>query len=360
VLTGSLYVKVFYGVRDVFRGLPIPNHLKPCLGGLAVGAMGLLVPQIMGMGYGWMQLAIDGSLPIRLALIILFLKMIATGLTIGSGGSGGVFAPSMVIGGMLGAAMGALFHSIAPGVVVQPAAFTLVGMAAFFAGAAKVPVSSLVMVSEMTGGYGLLVPLMLSNATAFLFTPRSISIYERQVNARAESGAHAGEFFFDVLERIRVSEAVPLGTPCLTFARAAPLREVLAALSESTQVVFPVLNADGSLYGLIKPEDIRVLLAAPALPTTGLVVAEDLCLDTFRVVTPDESLAAALRKLRNTTLEALPVVSESTPHRLAGLVGRRDIGNAYHDYLYRTSPPTTAPAADTVVPKAASKSLLRD
>jgi CIC family chloride channel protein len=359
VVAGSLYVKVFYGVRDLFRRIPIPNHIKPCLGGLAVGAIGLFVPQILGMGYGWAQLAIEGNLTLRLALIILFLKMLATGLTIGSGGSGGVFAPSMVIGGMLGAVLGALFHHLAPGIVVQPAAFILVGMAAFFAGAAKVPVSSLVMVSEMTSGYGLLVPLMLSNAIAFLFTPRSISIYERQVNTRAESGAHAGEFFFDVLERIRVSEAVSLDAPCVTFARAAPLREVLAALSESTQPVFPVLNADGSLYGLIEPDDIRVLLAAPALPAAGLVVAEDLCLATFRVVTPDESLATALRKMRNTTLEALPVVSESEPHRLMGLISRRDIANAYHDYLYRTSPPAAAAAADTVVPEAASKSRLR-
>ena len=147
--------------------------------------MGLVVPQILGMGYGWAQLAINGSIAVKLALVVLFLKMVATGLTIGSGGSGGVFAPSMVIGGMLGATAGQLFHRVAPHIVTQPSEFVLVGMAAFFAGVAKVPVSSLVMVSEMTTGYGLLVPLMLTNAIAFLFTPRSISIYEKQVNTRA-------------------------------------------------------------------------------------------------------------------------------------------------------------------------------
>jgi CIC family chloride channel protein len=336
VLTGSMYIKVFYWLRDSFRVIPIPNHLKPALGGLAVGIIGLFVPQILGMGYGWAQLAINGSLPMKLALVILFLKMVTTGLTIGSGGSGGVFAPSMVIGGMLGSATGVLFHRIAPGVVTQPAAFVLVGMAGFFAGAAKVPVSSLVMVSEMTGGYGLLVPLMLTNAIAFLFTPRAISIYEKQVDTRAQSGAHAGEFFFDVLARIKVADYVPAGKSLITFQRGTPLTDVIAAATDAEQVVFPVLNADGSLHGVFDMSDIRLLLGTHGL-TPGLVVAEDLCFREFRVTSPDESLASALRKLRKTRLEAIPVVENGNSRGLQGIISRRDISNAYHDYLYRES-----------------------
>jgi CIC family chloride channel protein len=338
VLTGSLYVKVFYWLRDGFRRIPIPNHFKPALGGLAVGVIGLFVPQILGMGYGWAQLAIDGKMAVQLALVILFLKMVTTGLTIGSGGSGGVFAPSMVIGGMLGSASAVLFHKLAPNVITQPAAFVLVGMAAFFAGAAKVPVSSLVMVSEMTGGYGLLVPLMLSNAIAFLFTPRSISIYEKQVNSRAESGAHEGEFFFDVLERIQVSECLKGGTAPITFFRGAPLAEVMPVVSDADQPVFPVLNADSSLFGIFDMDDIRLLLGAHAL-APGLVVAEDLCFRGFTVITPGETLSAALRKLRKTKLEAIPVVESGNSQVLRGIISRRDISNAYHDYLYREGRP---------------------
>lgn len=353
VLVGSLYIKVFYGLRDLFRKMPVPNHVKPCIGGLAVGLIGLFAPQILGMGYGWAQLAIDGHLAFKVVILILFLKMIATGLTIGSGGSGGVFAPSMVIGGMLGSAMGTVFHRFAPHIIVEPAAFVLVGMAGFFAGAAKVPVSSLVMVSEMTGGYGLLVPLMLTNAIAFLFTPRSVSIYERQVNTRAQSGAHAGEFFFDVLEQIHVSEAVTLGADCVTFLRNQPLAEVLNVVSDSAQPVFPVLNGDASVFGLIDPDEIRIFLTSTAL-THGLIVAEDVCFEKFRVVTPDESLAVALRKMRNTRLEALPVVQSAQSHKLLGLISRRNISNAYHDYLYHASS-DTAPAADTVIPAIAAR-----
>jgi CIC family chloride channel protein len=240
----------------------------------------------------------------------------------------------MVIGGMLGSAAGVLFHRIAPHIVTQPAAFVLVGMAGFFAGAAKVPVSSLVMVSEMTGGYGLLVPLMLTNAIAFLFTPRNISIYEKQVDTRAQSGAHAGEFFFDVLARIKVAQYVPSRQKLITFTRGTPLADVIAQVTHADQAVFPVMNADGSLHGVFDMSDIGLLLGTQGL-SPGLVVAEDLCFREFRVTTPDESLASALRKLRKTRLEALPVVENGNSRELQGIISRRDISNAYHDYLYR-------------------------
>ncbi len=339
VLAGMLYVKSFYAIRDFFRALKIPNHVKPAIGGLAVGAIGWFAPEILGMGYGWGQLAIDGKLALSTALLLLLLKTLATGLTIGSGGSGGVFAPSMLIGGMLGYVLGIAFHAMAPSIANQPAAFVLVGMAGFFAGAAKTPVSSLVMVSEMTSGYGLLVPLMLTNAISFLFTPRSISIYEKQVNTRAESGAHDREFFYDILDRIRVDECVKPSNHLLTFARNTPLRDIMQRISgadqaSADQAVFPVLNDDATLYGIIDLDDLRILLDIHAL-SPGLVVAEDVCFRDFRVATPDETLATALQKLRKTRLEAIPVVVSNDDASLWGIVGRRDIGNAYHDYLYR-------------------------
>jgi len=296
--------------------------------------MGLFIPEVLGMGYGWVQLAIDNHLALRLGLVLLLTKMIATGFTIGSGGSGGVFAPSMVIGGLLGWACGNFFHHLAPSIITQPAAFVLVGMAAFFAGVAKVPVSSLVMVSEMTTGYGLLVPSMLTNAIAFLLTPRAISIYERQVDARVDSGAHSGEYFFDVLERIPVSQCLNGDSNVLVFRRDTPLTEVLNVVSGTQQPIFPVLNADDSLYGVIDLDDIRVLLGAPTR-ALGLVIAQDLCYQKFQTIQPEESLAVALRKVRNTRLEALPVVKSNDSNKLIGILSRRDISNGYHDFLYR-------------------------
>ncbi|HWE95331.1 MAG TPA: chloride channel protein [Tepidisphaeraceae bacterium] len=334
---GVLYAKVFYGLRDVFRRLRMPPHFKPALGGLALGVLGFFLPEALGMGYGWVQMAIDGTLPFRLALALVFAKMVATGLTIGSGGSGGVFAPSVVIGGTLGAVAGIFFHRLMPNVVTQPSVFVLVGMGAFFAGVARVPVSSLVMVSEMTMGYGLLVPLMLANAVAFLLTPKRDTIYEEQVDSRVDSGAHEGEFAMDVLGRITVAEALPKRQEELAvFKPNTPLPEVLRTIAEGRQQVFPIVNDDLSLSGMIDLHDVRAFLADHAIPP-GLLVASDLQAPAFRVLTPEEDLASALRKIHATGLPELPVVESANSHKLLGMLGRRDIIGAYHDYAYRTA-----------------------
>jgi len=332
---GILYVKVFYGVRDhVFRKLRLPRHFKPALGGLAVGIVGFFLPQVLGMGYGWVQLAMDGHLALGMIVAIAFLKILATGLTISSGGSGGVFAPSMVIGGLTGAAIGVLFQKWLPGVVTQPAAFALVGMAGFFAGVAKTPVSSLIMVSEMTTGYGLLAPLMLTTAGAYLLVPKRLSIYENQVNNRVDSPAHEGEFMVNVLERIPVSEAMARDAKLTVFRPATPLSEILDAVAESRQYAFPVLDDGGVLQGVIFFDDIRIFFTERRLPANA-VVAQDLQAPTTTVVSLDEDLASALRKFRITMHSELPVVEAKDSKKVVGVLSRRDVIVAYHDRLYR-------------------------
>jgi len=336
---GTVYVRVFYGIRDrIFRPLRLPNHFKPALGGLGVGVIALFLPQVLGMGYGWTQLAIDGQLPIKLALALAAMKMVATGLTIGSGGSGGVFAPSMVIGGCLGATLGALLHRWMPGIVTQPAAFVLVGMAAFFAGVAKAPIASLVMVSEMTTGYGLLVPLMLATAVAYLLTPRSVSIYEKQVMTRADSPAHEGEFASDVLEGIHVRDALRPRKAPVVFRRDTPLGKILETMADVSQQTFPILLEDGSLCGVINAHDIRVFLIEQTMPP-GLVVAQDLQTDGFPTVTMDEDLASALHKFHTTELEEVPVVENEFPTKAVAVLSRRELVAAYHDRMYRQKEP---------------------
>ncbi len=182
-LTAVFYVKTFYGLRDLFRRLSIPNLFKPAIGGLALGITALFFPQILGTGYNVIQATFYNQIPLMLMLTLVFAKIFATSFTIGSGGSGGVFAPSLYIGAMLGGALGQIFYMFFPEIVYQPAAFALVGMAAFFAGAAKVPIASIIMVSEMTGGYSLLVPLMLASAISYILSGE-ITIYESQKERR--------------------------------------------------------------------------------------------------------------------------------------------------------------------------------
>lgn len=188
-LIGSALPMVFYRVRDLFRVLPVPLWTRPAVGGLLLGVLALWLPQVLGGGYGWIQLAIDGRLALRLLAILIFAKMVAFALTVGSGGSGGVFAPALFVGAMLGGTFAVILHQM-------PAVFVIVGMAAVFAAAARVPIATMLMVTEMAGGYHLLVPAGLAVMTASLLQVwlsshlRYRSLYEGQVPTRRDSPAH--------------------------------------------------------------------------------------------------------------------------------------------------------------------------
>ncbi len=201
---GWAYVTVFYGLRDrVFHPLPIPRSLKPAVGGLLTGLVGLAAPQAIGLGYGWVQMGMLGQLTFTQYLAGALGKIVATGFTISSGGSAGVFGPAVVIGGFAGGAVGTAFASLLPGWHLEAQNFILVGMAAFFGGAAKAPIGAILMISEMTVGYGLLVPLMLTATIAVMLVPKRISIYEEQVDGSINSPAHFDRYLRQVAQSLR-------------------------------------------------------------------------------------------------------------------------------------------------------------
>ena len=208
-VAATVLPEVFYRIRDFFRHLPIPRMFRPALGGLLTGLMALAVPEVVGGGYGWIQLAIAGKLAVGLLVVLVFAKMVALALTVASGGSGGVFAPSLFIGAMLGGIVAAIAH-------VPAAAFVIVGMAAVFAGAAHVPLATLMMVTEMTGGYTLLVPAALAVVLSYLVQTRLngkvrySSLYEAQVNGRADSPAHHEQHLAIALRILREHEPTNL------------------------------------------------------------------------------------------------------------------------------------------------------
>jgi chloride channel protein, CIC family len=191
-LIGTILPQVFYGLRDFFRALPVPRWTKPAIGGLGVGLLALWLPQVLGGGYGWMQQAINGELALRLLVLLIFAKMAAFALTVSSGGSGGIFAPSLFVGAMLGGALASWLHQV-------PAVFVVVGMAAVFGAAARVPVATMLMVTEMAGGYHLLVPAGLAVMISYLLQVRLCSflkyqsLYEAQVPTLRDSPAHYAE-----------------------------------------------------------------------------------------------------------------------------------------------------------------------
>ena len=336
-LTGMFYVGTFHTMRKrVFERLLVPHYLTPAIGGLIVGLIAYFVPEILGMGYGWLQLAIDQQLSIKLVLALVLLKILATSLTIGSGGSGGMFAPSIVIGGLLGAGVGMILHHVVPGIAHHPAAFALVGMAGFFAGVSKTPVASLLMVSRMASGSGLLVPLMLTTAVCYLLVPRNVSIYENQVDSRADSPAHEGEYMVDALEGLFVRDAMPKTFQPITIRFDAPLPEILDTVADSRWHVFPVLDAAGGLQGVILFDDIRLFFTERNLPKQA-VVAEDLLTPNLVTVHPDEDLMSTLKKFRETEQVELVIVKHENPRRVVGILSRRDVLSTYQDRVQRRS-----------------------
>ncbi|MGC2620076.1 MAG: chloride channel protein [Acidobacteriaceae bacterium] len=188
-ILGTVIPVVFYRTRDFFRTLPIPQWTKPAVGGLLLGVLALWLPQVLGGGYGWIQLAINGSLALHLLVLLIFAKMAAFALTVGSGGSGGVFAPSLFVGAMLGGTFAVVLHQ-------PPAVFAVVGMAAVFGAAARVPIATMLMVTEMAGGYHLLVPAGLAVMISYMLQNqlssrlRYRSLYEGQVPTPRDSPAH--------------------------------------------------------------------------------------------------------------------------------------------------------------------------
>ncbi len=332
---GIFYIKVFYATRAFFKRFAIPNHLKPAIGGALVGifvlVIGYLEPQaldgILGMGYGAVQTAIDMELPLpelmKLMLIVAIAKIFTTSFTIGSGGSGGVFAPSLVIGAMLGGLFAGVSHFFFPEIIAGPtmSAFVVVGMAAFFAGAAKVPIAAILMISEMAGSYSLLVPLMLTSVVAYALSG-GWTIYEKQVKTRKESPAHRREFMVDLLEGIRVKDAYIEDVQ--TISADTTVKEALYFVDRTGHIAYPVVDKEGRMVGITSLMDLEKQREEGSVYRKVSLM----CTKEVLVAYPDEFLEDALHKMDMYHVGRLPVVkgrSEEENKELVGIISRADI-----------------------------------
>jgi CIC family chloride channel protein len=327
-LVGYVYVKLFYDVvRDrIFKKVPIPKALKPALGGLMLGVIALLVPQVMDGGYGWIQAALDGKIFWGTMFLLALMKILATCCTISSGGSGGVFGPSVFMGAMLGGAFGYLGHQLAPGWVVHPNSFILVGIGGFFAGVAKVPIASIIMACEMCASYTLLVPLMLVSTISFLLLGR-VSLYEKQVATRLASPAHMTEFARGLLEEMHVGDVVK-PQPVVVVGEKMPLDQLIQVMANSPQIYFPVVGLDGRVTGILSINDIREVMFEASVQ--HLIVAKDVATPNVVRVFGQTSLQEALDKMVLLNVDELPVVKEEAPDEIIAMISKRDIIGYYH------------------------------
>jgi CIC family chloride channel protein len=332
VPVGWIYSKSLYGLRDhVFRKIPIKPHFVPAIGGLLVGCIGLMTPKVLSGGYGTIQLALLGKLSVGLMVIMVFTKIFATSFTIGSGGSGGVFGPSLFIGAMLGGVVGQLGHNYFPEVITSPAAFALVGMAAFFAGVAKAPIGALLMVSEMTRGYGLVVPLMFVSAIPVLLSGRW-GIYEKQVKNKFASPAHLTELTINVLQTMQVRDIYKPDKAVTMLPMDMRLREVRRLMKRTKESYFPVVDEEIRLVGILAFPHLRTILFEDAL--SDLIVVADVA-EKSVAIGLNETLDEVLIKFISSGYGQIPILSEDRSGRLVGLMSLEELMRAYHQEMVR-------------------------
>jgi CIC family chloride channel protein len=332
-LVALLFTKSLYKAEDLWDDLRIPEYAKPALGGFIIGSISLLFPQILGVGYETITTALLGQLSWFLLLILIFVKIAATSLTIGSGGSGGVFAPSLFIGAMFGGIYGHIVHHLFPSVTASSGAYSLVGMGAIVAGTTHAPITSILIIFELTDDYRIILPLMmtciLSALTASQLRRESIytmKLVRRGIDVRAgrEVSVLKSLLVKDFMLRdvVVISEVMPLGS-------------LLHLIKESTSSYFPVLNSKEELVGIISLRDIRHILLEESL--MGLVIAKDIMNEDVITLTTGENLQDAMGKFGIKDIGQLPVVDRKNPKKVVGMLKRTDVIVAYNNAVLRRS-----------------------
>lgn len=356
VVLAAIYTRSFYGLTRLFHSLPLPRQFKPALGACLAGGLGLalyglfgqqLALSVLSFGYAAVQQAMthETANGANILLAIALGKIVATGLTIGSGGSGGVFGPSMVIGGCGGGALGLLLHRLMPALVPHPGSFVIVGMAGFFSAAAKTPFSTVVIVSEMTGGYHLLLPSLWVCALAFMLSSGQ-SIYSSQVDSRSRSPAHQGSYVREVLAGATVRQFVVPGRDTPFVCPSDPLAKVLDRFAQTDLSVLPVVDGQMRLLGVVNVEELH--LAARASHAAPLILAEDMMRGDVRPLRPEDPLDRALQLFVENDLLALPIVASLEEREVIGMVRRFDIASAYLRRVHGSaSGPHEGTAAET-------------
>lgn len=347
-LVGVAYIKCFYGIHDVFNRLPVPRITRPAIGAFLTGSVtvGLYFLSVsdtaafsvMSTGYGTLQKALESpeGISITMLLTIGLIKILTTSLTISSGGSGGVFGPSMVIGGCIGVATGKAVQGIGAAVPalgweqISPGAFGIVAMAGFFAGIARAPISTIIMVSEMTGSYQLLLPTMWVSTLCFLLC-NGTTLYRKQVPSRLESPAHRGDFMVDVLEGITVEDVYQKNRIIEHVPEAMPLAKIVKLLSRTHQHYFPVVNSDSEMVGIFSTDDVRSYIYDETI--WQLADAADVMTAPFLSVKPTDDLNVAMRKFTAQNIDELPVIDPEKPNQLVGMLRRKETIGAYNRQL---------------------------
>ena len=325
---GLLYSRSFYGVVALTGKLPFSRKLRPAVGALLTGLMALWLPEVLGTGYGWVQKGLSlelSHLPLYIILLLPFARIAATAFSIGSGGSGGVFGPGMVIGSFTGLAVWHLLQPWAPGIGPDPAAFVVVGMMAVFGGISRAPIAVMLMVGEMTGNMSLLAPAMVAVAIAWFIVARSDdSIYRSQLRTKADSPARRLTFGLPLLTALKVSD---VARPALVVLRGHPdLTDALKMLKDAGLPGAPVTDENGLYVGVVTTSSLEEIVSA------GGQGRFDAAVDTAAAPLPiSAKVELGLEILFQSGMAWVPVIEEN--RSLSGVLSVGDLVRGYNKAL---------------------------
>lgn len=332
-LAGVFFTITLYKTEDLFTLIPIPPYAKAAVGGLMVGCIGVFFPHVYGVGYDAIGLALQEGLIWYMLVALIFVKIAATSLTIGSGGSGGIFAPSLFIGAMVGAAFGYFIHLQFPAITAPPGAYSLVGMGAVLAATTHGPLHAILIIFEMTGDYTIIVPLMLSCITAYLIASQlkeesifTLKLVRRGIDIKAGRESN-------IMKSLIVRDAMTRDV--VTVPEKMHLNRLLEHTFASKYASFPVVDESGLLSGIVTFQDFKEMVFEEGLG--DLVVVKDIAISDVITVTEGENLDEALKKIGVKNIEQLPVVDVNNPRRIVGILSRRDIFSAYNKALINRS-----------------------
>ena len=323
-LVSVAFTKLLLGMRERFLRLPEKTlWFQPVAGGLLVGLMGWFVPQVLGVGYGYVGEALNGRMALQLMVLLVVLKLLAVTTSYGSGNAGGIFGPSLFIGAMLGGTVGSIAHQLMPGYTATPGAYALVGMGTAFAGIVRAPMTSVLMIFETTRDYAVIVPLMISNLVSFFISTRlqRQPIYEALA---LQDGIHLPSA--ETRQRHgkrQVIQAMHAATEVLSAQMT--VREAFEQAHSSQFRAWPVTDRRG-VVGVISLATLeRELAESAAAKQLGELVDAR----AFPHVHTDQSLDLVLERMGTARLELLPVVSRADVHKLEGIVTLRDVLGSY-------------------------------
>jgi chloride channel protein, CIC family len=331
-LLAVLHIRFFYYVRDCFRKMPIHEQLKPIVGAFCVGCIGVLFPQVLGDGYEYIEeVLFGGGLPLAMAALI-FLKSIATAITLGSGGAGGVFAPALFIGAVIGGGFGWLVHYLMPTLTASSGAYATVGIGAFLAASTHAPMTAIFLLFEMTGNYLIIIPVML---TAILGTVTAHKFYNDSIDTvdftRDGIDIHEG-WEVAVLKSIKVGKAISEDVDFISeTANINHLLNLFAIARES--LYFPVVNHVGRMVGVVSMQDVKTILHDEEQRCCHLVGA--ICSRDVISLTPEDNLYDAIRLFDVKGIEEIPVVESMADQWVLGMLRRRDVISVYNREVLR-------------------------